>query len=239
MKLNNLPETLVILGSGWGKAIEGVEVVQELGYEQWLGVKSSVKGHAGKLVVGKSCAYMMGRLHLNEGFSVDQVVEPLKRLAKGGVKRVVVTSAAGALNEKYKVGDVVVLSDLLTLFLPESPLKAGQFQDMSKVFDKKWQVEAGRVLKKEGLSFHEGIYAFARGPHFETFADKRALKRLGADVVGMSTVPEVIAAKSLGMKVLGLSLVTNLAFVSHSHEDVLKAAERASLGLARVLKNLI
>jgi purine-nucleoside phosphorylase len=165
---------------------------------------------------------------------------PIRVFAQAGMKQVIVTAAAGAINEKYKVGDFVVLSDLLTLFLSvDNPLIGPTFTDMSQCFDEELRQRAIKACANNEIPFHEGVYAYAHGPHFETPADKMALKFLGADVVGMSTVPETIMARSLGVKVLGLAYVTNLAFVKHEHKDVLAAAEKGSSRMVSLLKDLV
>lgn len=120
-----------------------------------------------------------------------------------------------------------------------NPLIGPEFVDMSEVFNPIMRQQAIKICAKNTIPFHEGVYAYCHGPHFETPADKMALKILGADVVGMSTVPEVIIARSLGIKILGLSYVTNLAFVKHEHKDVLKAAQRGSNQMSLLLGNLL
>jgi purine-nucleoside phosphorylase len=149
----------------------------------------------------------------------------------------VITAAAGALNEKYHVGDFIFLSDMITAFC-SSPLKGAQFQDLSEVFDLQWRHKAVSICATQEIPVHEGVYVYTKGPHFETPADKMSFHHLGADVVGMSTVPETIMARWLKLKVLGLAYVTNLAFVTHDHKDVLAAAEQGSDRMVTLLKNL-
>jgi purine-nucleoside phosphorylase len=240
---HEFPTMVVMLGSGWNKALSLAKVEIEVSYQDIFGVESGVPGHEGKLVIAelsnKRVAFMAGRFHLYEGYSASEVTLPIQVFAKMGAKKLVVTSASGGLNPKYGVGELVVLSDLLTTFLPDNPLVGPEFVDMSQVFDEEWRQQAIQAGRAAELIAHEGVYAYMHGPHFETFADKMALRQLGADCVGMSTVPEVIRAKALGMKVLGLSLVTNLAFVSHKHEEVLAAAEAASGKLARMIQGIV
>ncbi len=236
-------ETVAILGTGWNKVLEKVEKEKEMDYQELFGMKTSVPGHEGKLVVGKvrgkRVGLMVGRMHLYEGWLAEEATLPIRILGKAGVRRLVVTSASGAINPKYKVGDFVVLSDLLTLFLKDNPLVGAKFQDMSEVFDEEWRTEAILAVAKLGVVAREGVYAYMPGPHFETMADKMALNILGADCVGMSTVPEVLQAKNLGMKVLGLSFITNLALVKHSHEEVLAAAEEKSELMGKVIEVVV
>lgn len=237
------PELVVMLGSGWSRALAKAEVEMEVSYKELFGVGSGVPGHEGKLVIaklsGKRVAFMAGRFHLYEGYRGAEATTPIRVFAECGAKKLVVTSAAGGLNPKFGVGELVVLSDLLTMFLLDNPLVGAEFVDMSQVFDEAWRQAALKACGEVGLVGHGGVYVYMHGPHFETFADKMALAQLGADCVGMSTVPEVVQAKQLGMKVLGLSLVTNLAFVSHKHEEVLSAAEEASEKLASLIEKIV
>lgn len=232
-----------MLGSGWNKVVESTKVVSEFGYEEVFGVTSGVPGHTGKLIVsevgGELVAFMAGRFHLYEGYSASEATQPIRVLNNVGVKRLVVTSASGGINEEYEVGDFVILSDLITLFLPTNPLVGPKFQDMSQAFDPTLRRRAIEICNDMKIPHREGVYMYVPGPHFETPSDKRLARTLGADCIGMSTVPETIQAKNLGMDVLGLSFVTNLAFVKHDHEEVLAAAERGSKQMVAVLLRLI
>lgn len=239
-----LPELLIVLGSGWDRLLAVVQVEQTVDYQSLFGVGASVPGHAGQLIIGRvgsqRVALMSGRFHTYEGYSPEEVTRPIQVFAAAGVKKLVLTAACGAVNEKYQVGDLVLLSDLLTVFLsPESPLIGPKFQDLSEIFDQNWRLAARRILAEERISFREGIYGYYHGPNYESPADKMAFKILGADVVGMSTVPETLMAKWLGLKVLGLALVTNLAFVKHDHRQVLAAAEAEGGKLANFLQKLV
>lgn len=242
-KVGEMPGMLVMLGSGWNKVLEKVKVETEVGYEELFGVRSTVPGHEGKLVVGelagKRVAFMAGRFHMYEGHSAREATLPIRVFGEAGLEQLVVTSAAGALNPKFEVGDLVVLSDVITLFLSlDNPLVGPEFVDLSQVFDVELRERAKQVLVEQGSKMREGVYVYVHGPNFETPADKMMLRQLGADVVGMSTVPETIAARALGIRVLGLSCVTNLAFVEHSHEDVLAAAEEASSKMTKLLEGI-
>ncbi len=242
-RVQPFPSLVVMLGTGWNRVLADAKVETEISYKDLFGVETSVPGHEGKLIIAqigqKRVAFMQGRLHLYEGYSGVEATLPIRVFAQAGAKQLIVTSAAGALNESYRVGDFVILTDLLTLFLKSHPLIGPQFIDMSQVFSQSLRNVAKAVCAKESLSFREGIYAYMSGPHFETPADKMALHHLGADVVGMSTVPETIMARSLGLTVLGLSFVTNLAFVQHAHEDVLAAADQGAKQMVVLLGNLI
>ena len=242
LAVKDFPETVVILGSGWNKILVGATVMSEISYADLFGVRTSVPGHEGKLVIArtgnKRVAFMAGRFHTYEGYTSEEVTRPIQVFARVGTKKLIVTAAAGALNEKYAVGDFVVLSDMITAFCP-SPLTGTQFVDLSQAFDPLMSSQALRVCNQKMIAVHEGRYVFVRGPHFETPADKMLYRNIGGDVIGMSTVPETIMARSLQIRVLGISFVTNLAFVKHAHADVLKAAEEGSRNMVHVLKGLI
>ncbi|NMB57303.1 purine-nucleoside phosphorylase [Candidatus Beckwithbacteria bacterium] len=237
-------QTLLVLGSGWNKVIENMAIEKTFIFEKIFGAGAGVLGHRGELFLTKMGQkyfwIMAGRFHTYEGFSSEEVTRPIQAFAKLGVKNVILTSASGALNERYKVGDIVVLSDVLTL-LCQSPLNGASFQDMSAPFDKDLRKIAVKICQSNQIEYQEGIYVYCKGPHFESFADKKALKILGADCVGMSTVPETIMANFLGLKVLGLSCVTNLAFVKHDHQEVLANAKKEGndmkLLLTQILQN--
>jgi len=243
-KVSSFPSTLIVLGSGWNNILKDVEINFEIGYETLFGVKTTVPGHTGKLVVGKinkkQVTFMSGRIHMYEGYSGEEATLPIRVFAKAGIKKLILTAACGALNPKYGVGDFVILSDILTLFLAlDNPLSDPQFIDVSEVFDIKMRNKARKICVNKSIPFHEGVYAYYHGPNYETPADKMALKILGADVCGMSTVPETLTARSLGIKVLGLSFVTNLAFVKHDHKEVVREAEKGSKKMMCLLQNIL
>jgi len=243
-RVPKMPSTLMVLGSGWSKVIEELEVTTEIEYEELFGVKATVPGHAGKLVIakyqGREVAIMAGRFHMYEGFTAREATLPIRVFAEAGVTDLILTAACGGLNEKYKVGDFVILSDLITLFLAlDNPLVGPQFQDLSEVFDPAWRTQARAVAVANDIPVHEGTYCYYHGPNYETPADKMALRFLGADVVGMSTVPESLVARWHGMKILGLAFVTNLAFVKHNHQEVVAEAEKASQQMTKLLLGVL
>ncbi|KKP66148.1 MAG: Purine nucleoside phosphorylase [Candidatus Roizmanbacteria bacterium GW2011_GWA2_35_19] len=218
-----------ILGSGWGKIISDVNDRKEASFEKIFNKKATVPGHSGKIIEGKIAGrpviFSSGRFHTYEGYSTHEVTEIVRYLHSRGVKKIVITSAAGGLNENYKVGDLVILKDVISLFC-SSPLTGPKFLDLSRPFSEDMVKKAQKIAKDQKINYQNGTYVYVRGPHYETFPDKKALKILGADVVGMSTVPEVIMANYLKMEVLGLSMVTNLAFVKHDHHEVLTNAKK-------------
>jgi inosine/guanosine/xanthosine phosphorylase family protein len=241
-RIPSFPQQVIVLGSGWNKVLENATIETEISYTDLFGISSSVPGHQGKLVVAvlgnKRVACMSGRFHTYEGYTSEEVTRPIQVFAAVGAQEVVITAAVGALNETYEVGEFVILNDMITL-LCQSPLTGAKFIDMSQAFDSDLRARAKKVCQEQSIPFHEGIYIFTRGPHFESPADKRMMQKLGADVVGMSTVPETIMANACGIKVLGLSFVTNLAFVKHEHKDVLAAAEAGSKQMVTLLTKFI
>lgn len=241
-KVANFPEVAVVLGSGWNALLEQLDLETEISYEELFEVKATVPGHAGKLVIGsvggKRIACMAGRFHTYEGYTTEQATRPLQAMAQAGLKKIIVTAAAGALNEHYQVGDFVILEDVITAFCP-SPLPGADFVDMSQVFSASWRKQALRVCAANGIPHQQGVYVYVRGPHFETPADKMLYRHLGADAIGMSTVPETIMAQKLGVEVLGIAYVTNLAFVVHDHKDVLAAANAGSRQMVTLLQGVI
>jgi len=240
----SFPDTVLVLGSGWNKVLDDMTIEVEIPYVDLFGVAATVPGHEGRLIIGtigkKRVACMSGRLHLYEGYTAYEATTPIRVFAHAGMKKLVLTAACGALNEKYKVGDFVVLSDLITLFLAlDNPLKGPQFVDVSEVFDPALRVRAMQLCTEHQIPFHEGTYVYYHGPNYETPADKMALRFLGADVVGMSTVPETLVARSLDVQVLGLAFVTNLAFVKHDHKQVVAEANKASEKMKILLSKLL
>ena len=235
-------KTALILGTGWKSLINQVTVLKRESYQKLFQVESTVPGHSGKLIHArlnkKDLIIMSGRLHIYEGYTPDQVTQPIRYLKKLGVENLIITNAVGGLNPKLRVGDFVILKDIFTLLAP-TPLVGPKFMDVSQVFNLQLIKAAKTQADKLKLRSSLGVYAYCHGPQFETPADKRALIAMGADVVGMSNVPETIMANYLGMKVLGLAFVTNLAFVKHSHAEVLSEAHKAANNMARLLTAII
>lgn len=240
--ISNFPDTAMILGSGWNSVMSQVEVEQELSYDQLLGVQASVPGHLGALVIGRlegrRVACMVGRLHTYEGYTSEEVTRPIQAFAQRGLRTLIVTAAAGGLAPEYQVGDFVILSNMITAFC-QSPLTGPRFIDLSAPFDPQLKEQTYKFARHFKYRAHQGTYCYVRGPHFETPADKRLYRQLGADVVGMSIVPETIMARSLSIKVLGVAFVTNLAFVVHDHQDVLAAAKDGSQRMTTLLRAVV
>ena len=232
----------VVLGSGLGWFADTLENRTETPYSQIPGwPASTAKGHAGKLVTGRlgdtNVVVAAGRAHLYEGYTVQQVAYSIRELSWRGVTSLIVTNASGGINLNYKPGDLVLISDHINL-MGVNPLTGPEFIDMSDAYSKEY-----REIAKQAGSLKEGVYAALPGPSYETPAEIRYLRTIGADLVGMSTVPEVIAASHLGIKVLGISCVTNMAAgilpQKLAHQEVMDTGERVKDTLASLLRSVI
>lgn len=239
-KLPVQPKIGLILGSGLGVMADEVEGVQ-ISYGEIPDFPvSTVEGHDGKLVVGtlrgKPVMTMKGRLHAYEGYSLEQVTFPVRVMKALGVDTLIVTNAAGGVNTDFRPGDLMLIRDHLNLTFrnpligPNDERLGPRFPDMSEAYDKGLRELAKNVAAKLGISLREGVYAGLLGPSYETPAEIRMLRTLGADAVGMSTVPEVIVARHAGIRVLGISCISNMAAgilpQPLSHEEVMETAER-------------
>lgn len=248
------PQTGIVLGSGLGGLVEVMKDKVEVPYAEIPHFPlSSIKGHADKLIFGmigkQQVVCMQGRFHYYEGLSMKQVTFPIYVLSLLGVKDLIVTNACGAISRSLEVGDLVLISDYLNLW-GENPLigendeRFGpRFPDMTEAYSKVLRALAREEASRLGIPLKEGVYALFSGPCYETAAEIRAYAALGADMIGMSTVPETIAANYLGMRVLGISVITNMATgiarEKHSHEEVLKAAEEAGGRLCALARGML
>lgn len=238
---NPKPQIGMILGSGWDLVTDAVEHQVRTPYSSVPGMKSStVEGHAGEWVQGelsgKRVAIMSGRLHYYEGYSLSDITFPVRVLKEMGASVLIVTNAAGAVNTDYRCGDLMLIRDHINM-TANNPLmgdnlreQGPRFPDMSTAYDRELRKIASQVAMEQELMMREGVYAQMTGPSFETPAEIRMLRAIGADAVGMSTVPEVIVARHAGMRVLGISCMTNMAAgvldQPLSHQEVLDTAKR-------------
>ncbi len=252
--LKTTPDVLLVLGSGLGALAGQVESPQILPYDEIPGFpRATVPGHAGRLVMGRwsgrQVAVMQGRFHYYEGHPMHDVVLPVRVMQHLGVPRLLLTNAAGGVNQVFRPGDLMLIKDHIGL-LAESPLRGAnldrfgpRFPDQSHVYDPDWQQLALRCAAGLDIALHRGVYCWCRGPQFETPAEIRALAALGADAVGMSTVPEAIAAVHGGMKVLGLSCITNMAAgildQPLTHEEVMQVGAQAADKTIRLLSEIL
>jgi purine-nucleoside phosphorylase len=216
------PQIALVLGSGLGAFADGMARAVRIDYAKIPHFpRSTAVGHAGRLVIGEVAAIpvavMQGRVHFYEGYSQQEVIFPMRVLARLGVRAVILTNAAGGICRDYNQGCLVVLRDHINfqgtnpLIGPNETRFGVRFPDMSRVYEPSYRKMALEEAKRLGLGTYEGVYAAMTGPSYETPAEIQALRTIGADLVGMSTVPEAIAASHLGIRVLGISCVTNMA----------------------------
>jgi purine-nucleoside phosphorylase len=260
-KLKGLkPKIAIVLGSGLGAVAEAVESPIFVPYSEIPHFpQSTVEGHSGRIVAGYlngvAVVVMQGRVHAYEGYTPRQVTFPMRVLGRLGMGTVILTNAAGGISPSYRVGELVLLSDHINA-LGFNPLTGPnearfgdgvstglRFFDMTEAYSQKLRTLAHAAARAEGFSLEEGVYLATPGPSFETPAEIRAFRTMGADLVGMSTVPETIVARHMGVKVLGISCVTNLAAgispTQLSHEEVFEAGARVQHRLAGLLKRLL
>ena len=248
------PKIAVVLGSGLGAFADELEETARIPYHAIpLFPRSTAVGHAGVLAIGKCegvpVAAMQGRVHMYEGYSAQEVAFPMRVLGRIGVKAAILTNAAGGINLEYKQGCLVLLTDHINL-QGRNPL-VGQnddrfgprFPDMTRAHHKPYRQAALEEARRLGLTCFEGVYAALLGPNYETPAEIRFLRTIGADVVGMSTVAEVIVARQMGIKVLAISCVTNMAAgildQPINHEEVLQTGERVKGQFIALLRAVI
>ncbi len=251
---NFQPQVGIILGSGLGGLVKEIETVKELNYADIPGFPvSTVKGHGSKLIFGKlngvNVVAMQGRFHFYEGYSMDEVVLPVRVMKFLGIDKLILSNASGGVNPKYKVGDLMILDDHINL-MGTNPLigknedeLGPRFPDMGEPYDKKLIEKALSIAKKHNYTCHTGIYAAVTGPTFETRAEYKYIKFIGADCVGMSTVPENIIARHMDMPVFAISIITDLGGSDEpefiTHEEVLKVANAAEQKMTVIIKELI
>jgi purine-nucleoside phosphorylase len=244
------PAVAIVLGSGLGGFADEMTDAVRIGYNDIPHFpRSTAVGHAGQLVLGniggQPVVVMQGRVHLYEGYPVQNVVFPMRVFARMGVRAVVLTNAAGGINLEYGQGRLVVIKDHINM-QGQNPLVGHvdpRFIDMSEAYAKSYRKMAADAGKKLGIDLAEGVYVAVLGPSYETPAEIRAFRVMGADLVGMSTVPEVIAARQMGMKVLAISCVTNMAAgvtdAQINHQEVLEIGKRIAGQFKSLLKEVV
>jgi purine-nucleoside phosphorylase len=235
------PEIALILGSGLGVLADHVEDAAVIPYEDIPHFPlSTVEGHAGELVIGRlagrTVVIMRGRFHMYEGYGPELTAFPVRVMKELGARTLVVTNAAGGINTSFEPGDLMLITDHLNLtgrnplVGPNDPGLGPRFPDMSEAYSRRLRAIALETAREQGLALREGVYAGLLGPSYETPAEIRMLRVLGADAVGMSTVAEVIAARHTGLEVLGISCISNMAAgildQPLSHEEVMETTER-------------
>jgi purine-nucleoside phosphorylase len=253
-KSNIKPKIAIILGTGLGRLVEDIQEKEIIPYSDIPNFPiSTVQGHSGNLVLGKlenkEVVAMQGRFHYYEGYNLKEVTFPVRVMKKLGAEVIIISNAAGGMNRFFKRGDLMLITDHINLF-GDNPLigpndeELGlRFPDMSEAYDRKLIELTLKVALKEKIKLHQGIYVGLTGPTLETPAEYRFLIKIGADAVGMSTVPEVIVANHMGMKVLGISCITDLAIngviVKTGLEEILKAASNAEPIMTKLVKKVI
>ncbi len=253
-KIKTTPETGIILGTGLGGLVKEIEILDSIPYNEIPGFPvSTVEGHAGRLIYGKlgekEVLAMQGRFHYYEGYSMKELTFPVRVMKFVGVSHLFVSNASGGLNPGWHVGDIVLINDHINFF-PEHPLHGKnhdelgpRFPDMSKVYDERLRNKAKLIALENNILVKEGVYIGVQGPTFETPAEYKMFRILGGDIIGMSTVPEVIVARQMGLRVFGISIITDSGvpgeIVEISHEEVQKVAMKAEPKMTRIMKSLI
>ncbi len=248
------PETGIVLGSGLGSFTKEITIEKEIAYSDIPHFAvSTVEGHSGKLIFGtlggKNIVAMAGRFHFYEGYSPADVVFPIRVMKFLGIKHLFLSNAAGAMNSSFKVGDLMIITDHISMFATNPLIGKNidelgtRFPDMSEPYKKEYIQKAGDIAKKAGYDIKYGVYVGVTGPTFETRAEYKMLHVLGADTVGMSTVQEVIAAVHMGLPVFAMSVVTDIGIREDenviTHEEVLQAAKDAEPKLTLIFKELV
>jgi purine-nucleoside phosphorylase len=248
------PQIGIVLGTGLGKLTREIEKVAEVAYDEIPDFPvSTVESHAGRFIFGnlsgKRVVCMQGRFHYYEGYSMEEIVLPIRVMRFMGADVLVVSNACGGLNPLFRAGDVMLITDHINL-LGDNPLRGPnddtvgpRFPDMWNCYDRDLAEVAGKAALDEGIDLKRGVYVALAGPNLETAAEYRMLRMLGADVVGMSTVPEVIAARHMGMRVLGFSVVTDMglpdAMGPMSLEKIIATANRAEPVLTELIASFV
>ncbi len=247
------PQTAIILGTGLGQLATEITDTYEFPYRDIPHFPvSTVEGHDGRLIFGrlggKDIIAMKGRFHYYEGYSMQEVTFPVRVLKELGITTLFVSNAAGGANKDFRIGDLMVITDHINFF-PEHPLRGKnipqgpRFPDMHEPYDRELTAMARHIAAEEGIRLVEGTYFGVQGPSYETPAEYRAYHLMGGDAVGMSTVPEVIVARHCGIRVFGMSVITNMGIsdspVEATHEEVLEAANNAQPLMTRIMRRMI
>lgn len=253
-KIGKTPEYGVVLGSGLGGFTNDIEIEFILNYSEIPNFPvSTVEGHKGALVFGKihgkQVVAMQGRFHYYEGYDMKQVTFPIRVFKELGVSKLIVSNASGGVNPRYKVGSIVIIKDHINM-MPEHPLRGKnderfgpRFVNMSEPYSRKMIAKAKELAHELQITIDEGVYLGLQGPTFETLSEYRMVKLIGADCVGMSTVPEVIVARHMELETFGVSVITDMgneeSIDTISHEEVLEAAHEAEPHVRLLIKELI
>ena len=252
-RMTTSPKTAIILGTGLGQLASEITEKTEISYSEIPNFPvSTVEGHSGKLIFGKlggvDILAMKGRFHFYEGYSMKEVTFPVRVMYELGIKTLFVSNAAGGMNPKFKIGDLMIITDHINFF-PEHPLRGKnfptgpRFPDMHQTYDPLLIKMAFDIAQEKHIPLQHGVYVGVQGPTFETPAEYKMYRILGGDAVGMSTVPEVIVAHHCGIRTFGISVITDLGGfeepVEVSHEEVQEAAQKAQPFMTEIMRELI
>ena len=253
-RLTSEPRVGIILGTGLGNLATQITDKTEIPYSEIPHFPvSTVEGHSGKLIVGKlggrDVLAMQGRFHYYEGYSMQEVTFPVRVMKALGIDTLFVSNASGGVNPTFEIGDLMIITDHINVF-PEHPLRGKnynelgpRFPDMSEPYSHELIEKARRIAANNNIRVVEGVYVGTQGPTFETPAEYRMFHRMGGDAVGMSTVPEVIVARHCGIRVFGISVITDLGVegivVECSHEEVQKAADEAQPKMTTIFREIV
>lgn len=253
-RVNDMPDTAIILGTGLGALVDYIEDKQFIPYSEIPNFPiSTVEGHSGNLIFGtlggKRVMAMQGRFHYYEGYDMKQVTFPVRVMKALGINTLFVSNAAGGMNKEFRVGDVMVITDHINLF-PENPLRGKNYNElgprfpaMTEAYDHKLIALADEIAAQKGIRLVHGVYVGTPGPTFETPAEYEYFRVIGGDAVGMSTVPEVIVANHASMRVFGVSVITDLGGKDvtqvPTHEEVQQAAELAQPKVVEIMRELV
>jgi purine-nucleoside phosphorylase len=253
-KYEDTPKIGLILGSGLGVLADEIENPVKIPYNEIPNFPvSTVEGHAGQLVIGTlkgaKVIAMQGRFHFYEGYSLDKVTAPVRVMKELGVETLIVTNAAGGINESFEAGDLMLITDHINnmgtnpLIGPNDANIGVRFPDMSESYNRKLRDMAKNIANEFNIKLQEGVYVGNTGPSYETPAEVRALRTLGGDAVGMSTVPEVIIARHAGLNVLGISCISNMAAgildQPLSHDEVIETTDKVRVNFLKLVKSIV
>ncbi len=252
--VGEMPRTAIILGTGLGELVDHIEIVKSLDYKDIPNFPvSTVEGHSGRLIFGnlggRYVMAMQGRFHYYEGYDMKQVTFPVRVMRELGVDTLFVSNAAGGMNKEFQVGDIMIITDHINLF-PENPLRGKNYDElgprfpaMTEAYSKELIRRADEIAAEQGIRVMHGVYVGTPGPTFETPAEYEYFRIIGGDAVGMSTVPEVIVANHAGMRVFGVSVITDLGGKDvtevPTHEEVQKAAVKAQPYMTEIMTRLV
>jgi purine-nucleoside phosphorylase len=253
-KYEDTPKIGLILGSGLGVLADEIENPVKIPYNEIPNFPvSTVEGHAGQLVIGTlkeaKVIAMQGRFHFYEGYSLDKVTAPVRVMKELGVETLIVTNAAGGINESFEAGDLMLITDHINnmgtnpLIGPNDANIGVRFPDMSESYNRKLRDMSKNIANDLNIKLQEGVYVGNTGPSYETPAEVRALRTLGGDAVGMSTVPEVIIARHAGLNVLGISCISNMAAgildQPLSHDEVIETTDKVRVNFLKLVKSIV